>query len=1376
MPASPPAAGAGASYAGYEYQFLATVWLALKLMWAQGRCTQITIEPLSQEDVGASLAAPDETSTNVRVPLVITELDVQIKRRSTAWTRSSFRDVLQGEDAPAGKRGPKPRSRPLDRLKAGPSVQYVFLTNAQLSSDLAEFAVDDIGERAAATALPIEPPEADAAALAARIAIVPEKPSSLLKLESEKMLRLHSHVPETQVEACCRELIEAVRLRVLNEAPHEWTKADLEKVILAHAGRLDATRTFVPPSILPDLEERLARHHRLLLTGVMGVGKTDLAYELARRQQASPEKFELVHSDAGVEAIRRKLAAPGAHLFLIEDPWGHDRLSAEASQWISELPKLFHQAGPTKRFLVTSRVGVRYEALTLPVPIVTKAEVELKPEHYSPAQRKEMMHLRLIGAQPWQRDWVRRHEDAWMRELDVPLAIDHFASRVLLAGAEPELQLDEVLRSSNVEALAATFAAEIRARGHETIAAALVLWALHQADGRVTVQSAQAGRAFVRTGGEQRPPDVEQVLITFVHAGWFRPIEAAFAAHPTALTGIETLLQSEPAIADDVMGALLAGLIAEGEIPRAFQIVQHLELRPSAVSNAVRGRIEDQLISDFLRAEGYDAKRALHHLSKHAVSEKPEIQFIRLLNSDAEMERHGFPFWRRPMVPAEQNAIIGRSERAREVARKFIATVLADSGSDYHSAREMVAFLAQFGWHFADDFTASAESMFRDYEPSSRVAFMTEAAVAAGTTNLVGLTDALFSASDRAMEMWEGNAADRKRAEQAEIDAPWASHLDEEGTELFSPISDARDTIVAARRQAEGWQWIVLHPRREDLIWSWAKAVDRAASTEELAALLGECRDSRRPYWHALAQTGNLDRLPLLLAERSRVTEEHVQDWVRQLARLVTNLADWKTLVLPAVSGLSIAHRLSLAALRLDVEDDKDRLALLSTLLTPTETEVGEICRAVAAHEGWSGMVTPQHREILKELTQTASGYQCQTATLALARLGEDVTAVAARLLVSGEQTDRQTALYAMHLAGADAWSNAVTALRDPDYHVRRVALDIVARSDNGATWTSIAPLAYDASAPVRQTWAELVAEKKYVEAIPILLHLLNDRRDRRPSSFAHASWPDHHVARAAAQALREFTLDHASVTACLGFLQGRGASQQEEDVEVDYYVLHALAAADDDRLIPFFSDLLDSGWHVRGQKDSGYPLRFAAAWCLASQLLRFPARAELVDPRALASAALHNDDRLAAPTLIALARVGEPAVSYLVEVARAEITNPERAMIAEASLPMGMTPAREALHAKVGFAHPARAWLDAASTDLPGAEEWPRWQKRFPTFASWLKTIQASQGLNPWLRFSLRLRCKGDAPPELLSKDKFTTMLPKPMGTISFRSMFGGE
>jgi len=626
--------------------------------------------------------------------------------------------------------------------------------------------------------------------------------------------------------------------------------------------------------------------------------------------------------------------------------------------------------------------------------------------------------------------------------------------------------------------------------------------------------SARAGKTAAQIGNYRGPLDPEKTLEIFIGAGWFRPAKTGYVAHPTALTGIESLLVSEPGTADEVIDALLSGLVQSGEIARAFTIVQWLEHRPSAVSGVVRSKVEEHLLQKFMTDKGYDARRAFDYLAEHSVSAKPAFRLIRAMKpSRGHGALYGIEFWRPPTISADQTAEITASTEAREVARNVVTEILPNDSIDLYSAGELVPFFQQFGWNFETEFSTAAAEALTKYDGHARPHFLVEAALLSGASNFAALTDAVLIAGDIANKLWNNNAEGRRQGDQAEIDADYASHLVEEGSELFSPIERARDLIVAARRRAEGWNWLDAHPRRPDLLWAWANSINRGTKPAEFAALAAACTTSRRPLWQALAGPGDQKQLRALLSEARAAPVEEIRDWSDQAVKLATT-TEWKTIAMPIIANLPLAHRMTLATIDLRGEDHADRLSSLPSILSTEEQEVRDICVASIKGESWTGVVTVAHRAALRELARNGSSYFKRASTIALAVLKENIDEFTARLRASEENEDRQTALFAILQTRTDTSAAALSALDDPDYRVRRLALQIVAALPEPGRWPSILRMAADPSAPVRAVCAEIIGREKHIDGVPTLVSLLDDRRDRRPSSLPNASWRDHHVAR----------------------------------------------------------------------------------------------------------------------------------------------------------------------------------------------------------------------------------------------------------------------
>lgn len=73
-----------AGFKGYDYQIIATVWVALEFFLGQQHSTAILIEPVSQEDIEATLIqhSADAAESNVAALNNSERLYIQIKHRS----------------------------------------------------------------------------------------------------------------------------------------------------------------------------------------------------------------------------------------------------------------------------------------------------------------------------------------------------------------------------------------------------------------------------------------------------------------------------------------------------------------------------------------------------------------------------------------------------------------------------------------------------------------------------------------------------------------------------------------------------------------------------------------------------------------------------------------------------------------------------------------------------------------------------------------------------------------------------------------------------------------------------------------------------------------------------------------------------------------------------------------------------------------------------------------------------------------------------------------------------------------------------------------------------------------------------------------------
>lgn len=1364
-------------YAGYHYQKVATVWFALRLMFVESRCEAITVEPASEEDISANLQVPDATGA-IGANLAEIPFEIQIKSKSSNWTTASFRDVLIGKDKKesTGTRGPTPRARPLGMLGSNVSLRYVFITNAQLDSDLAGFKIARIGDEGAGALADPQIPSNTPASIWPRIGIFPELSPERLELEITAALKHCAHLPHSRIDRCKQHLIQAVERRLLGKADRRWPKGEIGELLLHCGGVLESQSAIVPPSNFGEMEAKLFSSNSIFLVGEPGVGKTAVARELARRLTLQPEPFELIHGVASKPSlIAMALEAPGAHVFLFEDPWGGEKLAQDADMWISELPRLMRKASDEKRFIVTSRASIRHEAIReAKIPVLQAAEFQLEAKHYPVPLRLEIVHRQMTNAAPWQQDWITRFKDRWLKELVVPLSLDHLCDRVKGAAKPEELDIEQLIEESAVGTLSQTCARELIGRGRDTVAGALVLWALHQVHNHVTQQSATNGQDLVMAGGYRQTIDPVRVFQWFVKAGWFKPATEGFMAHPTCLSGIGQFLNDEPALAEETMQALFKGLVEARRLDEAFRILRHLGPNPRAMTKKVREKVEAHLVEVFLAADGSNATAAMSNIAKYSEARDPVTILLKELDrlDIRAKEQFGFEKWRyNSSLSKTERAALAGSEKAEAAARIFVMHVLPDASSGRYDGQALVHFFSKFGWDFGLEFQALANVYLAelDYTHPS-VDLFVEGALFSENPPFDHLLALALASDDAGTGYVERHAAEKAAADQSEWDAARASHLDEDLQEYWVSRAHVLRAVVTAKCRQQGFAWIESHPRRDDILFPWADGMTRETSRGEVQALLDWCGAGRRSTaWVGIRKSERVEMKSVLLSDLVSCPIDDLDDCGEAVACLMP-LDEWAE-VTAIVSTLPFARKAVLLAAPLFHADDKEaRLQAWRTTLAPAEGTAFDLAQNANPNKPPSSFDAAV-REKLISLTDEATPQLAAKAACVLGRQGVNITEVIDRLASETSSKVRVWVGIAAMLSVPPVWdrTKVVSLLSDADFRIRRLTMRILAQGAEDHEQQLLIAMHADRSGPVRECCAEIIGEQAWTAGEAAVASLLADRRNRNPSSGFADSHPEFHVARAAAEALLALgSLQLATIDACLALLS---ESSTTRDFELHCTVLRVLARQKDPRLWPLFVSLLDDDWYVEAQQNSGYPRRYFAAWGLLELIKSGNESPDDFDARPIVEAAMHNDSRLAAPCLVLLAYYADQNSDVVLTVLASPRTTEVRTLLvlsclsAEASAEV-----LAVLETRVPIDHPARAIIEAPPpADL---DAWNQWLTRHPASGEWLKTIQQGEEGCEVLRWALGRHIKGFQP-EQLKFEGLSGLLPKGMKHLTLWSMF---
>ena len=431
-----------ASYAGYEYQVSATIWVVLDLLFAKNITSDLTVEPQSREDLEATVHKPEIRLVRLRASDNSIDIMFQFKTRSGApWSAAALARVLKGSNEHDAS-DPRVRVRPLETLRANQAARYVFITNEALAESLRVHAGQDILDIPRATNLPPHARDGyDAstqAAIAPRLLLCGGVTEEILTTRIRDLLTIHCHVPSINLVNCLTDLREEVRKRILGFGAGHWTRAEVADVIAGHGGSWAPTSAmdhYVAPRCFDAIRDKLERSHVVLIVGPWGTGKTLTADVIEFQLRQSPASFAVVGERYGPSAIRDYLTSVGPVLFHLRDPWGGSRLSSDADRWSTELPKLLTQAGPNKKFLITSRLDVLQRAAQTVMADFMPHRIVIGVEDYG-ADRLQEIYDRYAGDLTGHAQAVaEEYREVAVRSMTRPYEIERFLAAV---GAEDE--------------------------------------------------------------------------------------------------------------------------------------------------------------------------------------------------------------------------------------------------------------------------------------------------------------------------------------------------------------------------------------------------------------------------------------------------------------------------------------------------------------------------------------------------------------------------------------------------------------------------------------------------------------------------------------------------------------------------------------------------------------------------------------------------------------------------------------------------------------------------------------------------------------------------------------------------------------------------
>jgi hypothetical protein len=1377
------------SYQGYEYQILATVWVALELIFRRRFTTSIVIEPASKEDVSADLdVEPEEAVSALQVGESHEQhLEIQIKLRRTGhWTPDKFGKLVLGNIEKSGSRGPKRRNPPIDLLRSSTTNKFILLTNAQVADKLLPYVIEKFGELSDGSIIPGEPHAADSYEVSSRIGILQQREARRLRLEIDKILMREGHLPLSRCDSCVSQLKEAVRIRLLGQSEQTWTREEIVALMQKAGGFPELKKSpLVRPSNYDQIVQQILEKFSLLLCGPPGIGKTFLAEYIADNFRLEEDPFEVVIVEK-VSDIKKRINNNYKLLFFLNDPWGHYKLKEDADRWTSELPKLLKEASTHKRFIITSRIGIKTQATKgYKDSELSSAEIFLTEEHYDSAKLIKILEMEMGSSKPWQQDFVKLHRSKIVDKLKIPYSLVVFAKNISKAVSRKDIKLSELISQSNIEVIGSNLGKEIVAMGPDSVASAVVLWAFMMIYPYIKVEDADWARRIIRNAGYQNPIDPKKLFRWLLDAKWIQQMSEGFTSHPTVLEGLESLIDQDPTVSEEVLLALLAGLVQDQKANVAHKIVKQLKGRILPIPEVVHNAINLYLLDRLSKATGHQFNEAFGEIGQWSTGADSVSALVQiLLKRKKNRNLIGDYEWPAPELTSSQLGHIASSRNAKECASKFITEFLTEDFNGYvYSANDLVSFFNLLGWDMSEDFLAGAEKGLD--RGNSEIETLMEGALCAGNTrNKERLLKAALNALDEANEWLSGFHEEYRRAEQAELNADYANYVFEQPQERFAPINTALKAIVSSRRKTEGYKWLMEHDRVLDLLEGWVETINESTKADEIRAILRVCPASdRRHAWKAIQKARLLEFVPEVIKGLEASPSDQIGLCIEALTKLLT-LDQWKEKAVPAVQPLPFGRRgiiwMVVKGLNEKSIEDAPRIVdCIESTLNPAEAFCLSLCNSVSDKNAkFSPPLDKDVKDLLCELADSTPNDLSIRAVFALARMDELFASYLPGLLKCEDATIRLNALkLSVSLSKESAKNILYDGLSDKDYRCRREAMWLLSENATEVDKELIVDKANDPSAPVRDACAQIIGFYRWEEAQSVLVKILSDDRDASQDHLIRFHVPNYHVARSAALSLAKMeTLSPSTIDLIIEFAKKR--DEKKDDLVVYYHILDALSWQYGHRVLLFLEGFLDDPWYMPGIKLNGYPLRYAAAWGVFHQLIEDGSLTEIVPMGLIFKGAVHTDSRLAGPCLLCLGLIGERAQHKILQALQAGAMTPERALLILGTLPGGCQYIRGKLLEFIGPSNPALLVFEVAINNPSlDEEDWKAFLEKNVDTAKWLDGLQSLEDVNQHLQVAFNNLfqepiCQHFMTLEELRKNEIAESIP----IMTMRSMFGGE
>ena len=1385
-PEANPHAGATPGYAGYEYQILVTVWLALDLMLDQSLADSITVEPASQEDIEAELRVPRDSAESICYAGVPSgRLVVQIKSRGTGpWSARDFAKIIS--EPVTQSTSSTRRARPLEVLKQDDHALFLFVTNAAVEGALLPYRVDKPSGSHNSEELPPHVRSIGDSVSGKRVRVIDGLTEEVITIRIQSILQRRGHVPSTELGGCIERLMSTVRSRLLGRVNRKWALSDIEAVLRSSAGLPEATEdisSYVEPLCYPEIQRKLQQSNVVVLIGTPGTGKTLTGRKLALDHQRDQTPYTDVNETAGPSAIFTCLQKADRYLFFLNDPWGASEVESGAARWNQELRRLLAQASPDKRFVITSRSDVVRSAAGASVSTYDQFVVAIVDSYDGP-RRLKILEAKIRLLPDSKRDFAQRNGPYIIGRLESPLAISVFAR--LLKGQLPAIDndtLDKLIHDSQLEAISYTVEQQVKGWPHKAFACSAIMWALLRGNRTVKKDSIAAIRQQLALSGETF--EIDRFVLHLESGAGFEQRKDVIEAHPKVIEGLELVVREHPAEAGHAIAVLLETL---GELYSRYPSSEWGKMlfatatyvkADNELSSVVRGNIKET-VNEFLRnrinvSDGHAFGELIRDISEWGLLDPTIDALVNVLTAGDKEGVGVFEIWRAPELPATIVDQISHSALAQTIFHKFIRNVLPQTQKKYGRSG-FLSFAAQFGLTLSSDFRAALDFLLDAEVLSLNSDLILHGALLNEDAFLDSILDRILALRNIAEKRFADLVPDLDRARESELDVIQCDRAEDEAGDCLAVADDLLREYVKARRSLQGFAFLCRFDSGSPVFSTWSRVLleyDAAPSADEVTTFVERSEKIRERRWEVIAKHQRRDLADRFISDLCNSDAEVRRQCLNSLEGVIP-AEDLPGKISSALLSCDWSRILEVYTDILRIESLRENAAnIKAAIIASRSTNDSSLLDAIELtvhgastedlHKRCSAVSIGEIEIAARRMDGVAKGYMLRI----LAAAGGNVVPLIGSAITSGSEELVGSALDALDdQRSQDAIDQIRKALGHRSYRIRRHAMLYLAKSGTESNQQGIINMATDRSAPVREACARIIGDKLRMDGLPTLVKLLGDKRDYENS---YDSWPKYKVARTAATSLKQFeNPPQETIRALVDFVDG--GRDSSDDVVVHAMIMYALAQTRQDQMLSRLISGLRNPWHIGREGDIRYPIRIVSARGLAQMLLD-PTNILLREPEAkeLIRAAFGSDVRVSAPALMASAFRSDTTLPFFEEVLQQDQTPLLRIVLYVLAAAAGRHPVPDdALNRILPNPHPIYEILGWDSQQAPASPS--------PDVLEWIMTLKASRPAERAILYLLSRNWKAaiEQAPDFPWDDD--NLEPKEIPTMTLRSMFGGE